>query len=203
MPASPLTEPLAWRGVGAPSRFRDDCRPGLPRPAEDVSRPVRGFRDPHRRFSYRRGARRYGAREPLRSARLFPGRRPAVPIRERAGSDAQHDLALRRSLPIGASTRTCWAPSSPACWSTRSATISAHPMPMWWQSKPRRTEQVRAVTEGFDRVASNERARGPYVGFSRKRRDVASKPRNRIHDSPTSASRRIRPRAMCPAQVDR
>jgi hypothetical protein len=146
MPASPLTEPLAWRGVGAPSRFRDDCRPGLPRPAEDVSRPVRGFRDPHRRFSYRRGARRYGAREPLRSARLFPGRRPAVPIRERAGSDAQHDLALRRSLPIGASTRTCWAPSSPACWSTRSATISAHPMPMWWQSKPRRTEQVRAVT---------------------------------------------------------
>jgi hypothetical protein len=40
MPASPLTEPLAWRGVrrSFACRFRDDCRLGLPRP-------VRGSRD--------------------------------------------------------------------------------------------------------------------------------------------------------------
>ena len=93
-----------------------------------LSPPLRGPRDPGRRFPRRRDARRDGGRDRVRPARPLPRPRPARPRRCAGdGRAAQHDLALPPSPArlSGATETTRSRPSSPMCSCTRSATTSA------------------------------------------------------------------------------
>src|SRR6516164_1326322 len=80
-------------------RARGPCWRGVSRSAEGFSRAVRRCHYPGRRLSDRRGARGDAGRDRIRPARPVPGRRPALPLRERGGTDAQHDLAVSPADP--------------------------------------------------------------------------------------------------------
>src|SRR5215510_5287712 len=80
-------------------RAARDGRGGLSAAAREVSRAVRRARYPRRRVPDRRGARRAQGGNRVRPAWPVPGHRPAIPVRERAGAHAQHDLALSSANP--------------------------------------------------------------------------------------------------------
>ena len=142
-------DPPAWRrGGGAlAGRIRGAGGGRLCPPARTFPRALRQSRHPGRRFPYRGSHGRHGRRDRIRPARPVPGCWSAVSVGQRAGTIAQHDLALpaARSSTTGPSTRTAWAPSSPTCWCTRSATISAS----------RTTTSKRSRRRWIDRFRSN------------------------------------------------
>ena len=140
-----LSDPLAWRTVKAPSLDELEAarRGGVSPAAAEIPRAVRRARDPGRGLPDRRGARAHGRGDRVRPARPVPGRRPAVPLGKRAGADAQHDLALPPADPrlLGRARRDAGRRSSPTCWCTRSATISASPTTTWRRSRRARPER--------------------------------------------------------------
>src|SRR5580698_5643406 len=81
------SDPLAWRPIKAPSLVELEILA-----AEIFRRLPRRFPDRGSARSNRRGKR-------IRSARAVSGRRPAVPLRKRAGADAEYDLALPPADP--------------------------------------------------------------------------------------------------------